>query len=133
MGKLHYGIHAGSIWSRELDTIDIASENEAKNKISELENIIIQWGTKYGLLIMKKRQRVNLLKYIREIVIIDGVDRLNSIIKNIAAKCKAAKIEIDNPRKYRVRHVFKEGELDEFKCKDYQNEKRKKRKCGLLF
>lgn len=49
-------------------------------------------------------------------------------IKNIAAKCKAAKKEIDNPKKYLVRHVFTPEELEQFKVRSWWYNGKNKRK-----
>ncbi len=45
MGKLHYGIHRGTLMSRDVcDTIDIESEEAAKEKIKELEKNYYKHG-----------------------------------------------------------------------------------------
>jgi len=49
-------------------------------------------------------------------------------IKDIAAQCKAAKQEIDNPKKYRVRHVFTPEELEQFKVRSWWYGEKHKRK-----
>jgi len=52
----------------------------------------------------------------------------STVVKRIAAKCKAAKKEIDNPKKYRVRHVFKPEELEQFKVRSWWYGEKHKRK-----
>jgi hypothetical protein len=53
---------------------------------------------------------------------------MKSIIKIISAKCKAAKKEIDNPKNYRMHHVFTDEELENFKVRSWwYGEKRKRR------
>jgi hypothetical protein len=53
---------------------------------------------------------------------------MKSIIKIISAKCKAAKKEIDNPKNYRIRHVFSDEELEKFKVRSWWYDGRHKRK-----
>jgi hypothetical protein len=53
---------------------------------------------------------------------------MKSIIKIISAKCKEAKREIDNPKKYRVRHFFTDEELENFKVRSWWYDGRHKRK-----
>ena len=53
---------------------------------------------------------------------------MKSTVKLIVAKCKAAKIEVDNPKKYRVRHVFSDEELDYFKVRSWWYGGKRKRR-----